>query len=105
MPEIILFSGSASSFKGGRNYVHATDTLAFVDSCAATYSADLTVAKIEFLRPLTTRGVLVIDPRPNQVENNQLHAKGVLGQFGEAKVPFIVFASPISVDLTQRAFD
>lgn len=102
---IILFSGDAASFKGGRSYVHGTDTLPFIDACVSVRDQGVTVSKIEFFTPLTTRGVLVINPSPYQLDKGRLNASGLIRLVDGSDVPFIVFASPITVDSEMRPFE
>lgn len=101
----MLFSGDAASFKGGRSYVHGTDILPFIDACASVCDKGTAVSKIEFFTPLTTRGVLVINPSPYQLDKDRLNASGLIRLVDGSDVPFIVFSSPIAVDSEMRPFE
>lgn len=105
MLKVEMLAGGAASFKGGRTYVHGTDVLPFVESCAAVQALGAAVESIEFHTPLATRGVLVIDPPYLPSGNQGLNAHGMLLTTEGVYLPFVIFASPIAVDPIERTFD
>jgi hypothetical protein len=99
----LLLDGVSSRFKGGRLYVHGTDIVAWLDSWIQHVAIGGQLAAIEFKKPLTHRGILVLLQDDSLWDLETIAATGHFYIAG-ASFPFFVFPSPMRIT-QEDAFD
>lgn len=100
-----LLRGDAASFKGGRDYVHATDLIPALEAVAAELPEAPVLTSVEFHAALRTRAVLHVETAMEPPLRTATTATGTFkGDDGTAH-PFLVFPSPLPISSTARPFD
>ncbi|WP_300541230.1 hypothetical protein [Maricaulis sp.] len=100
-----MLDGSAAAFKGGRDYVHGSDIATFAVGTATETPGLAALRRIEFHRPLVSRGVLFAEPQLAKGASAEFCATGSFSMGDGGELPFAIFPAPLPVLRTDLPFD
>ena len=100
-----LLDNNANTYKGGRDYIHGTDIVPYLETHAQTLAKNCTLNQIEFHKPLRSQGILVIHENLVTPNKKLVNASGYFKAPDTDKFPFVIFSTPFPVDPEMREFN
>lgn len=100
-----MLDGNSASFKGGRDYVHATDIIPELEAFGRDQFDGAVLERIEFHSPLRRRGLLLFLGRSDEFEKTDATATGSFLRGDGGPVHFLICSTPLQITDRDRTFD